>query len=151
MKAISLWQPWASLIAAGGKQIETRSWAPPKAFIGQPLAICSTKYTLKEVLADAWRTPEIREFMRSNGMIMDRLPKGAVVAVCVLGGSVKITEGLAASLSPLERAVGYYAPGRFAWILENVIALREPVPVIGRQGFFDVDIDPDLYETLDHI
>ncbi len=27
MKAISIWQPWASLIAIGAKQIETRSWA----------------------------------------------------------------------------------------------------------------------------
>ena len=30
MKAISLWQPWASLVAEGVKTIETRSWAPPK-------------------------------------------------------------------------------------------------------------------------
>lgn len=27
MKAISLWQPWASLVAVGAKKIETRSWA----------------------------------------------------------------------------------------------------------------------------
>ena len=26
MKAISLWQPWASAIALGAKRIETRSW-----------------------------------------------------------------------------------------------------------------------------
>ena len=30
MKAISLWQPYASLIAAGVKTIETRGWAPPR-------------------------------------------------------------------------------------------------------------------------
>ena len=29
MKALSLWQPWASLIAYGVKDIETRSWAAP--------------------------------------------------------------------------------------------------------------------------
>jgi hypothetical protein len=28
MPAISLWQPWASLIAVGIKPFETRSWAP---------------------------------------------------------------------------------------------------------------------------
>lgn len=27
MKAITIWQPWASLLAYGGKQFETRSWA----------------------------------------------------------------------------------------------------------------------------
>lgn len=26
MKAISLWQPWASLMAVGAKRYETRSW-----------------------------------------------------------------------------------------------------------------------------
>ncbi len=29
MKALTLWQPWASLIAIGAKSIETRSWATP--------------------------------------------------------------------------------------------------------------------------
>lgn len=43
MKAISLWQPYASLIAAGIKQFETRSWAPPKAMIGQTIAIHAAK------------------------------------------------------------------------------------------------------------
>ncbi len=27
MKAITIWQPWASLLACGAKQYETRSWA----------------------------------------------------------------------------------------------------------------------------
>jgi hypothetical protein len=39
MKAISLWQPWASLIACGAKPYETRSFAPPALLIGQSIAI----------------------------------------------------------------------------------------------------------------
>ena len=39
MKTISLWQPYASLIAAGVKTIETRGWAPPKGLMGQRIAI----------------------------------------------------------------------------------------------------------------
>ena len=27
MKAISLWQPWASAVALGSKRVETRSWS----------------------------------------------------------------------------------------------------------------------------
>jgi hypothetical protein len=27
IKCISLWQPWASLVAVGAKRIETRGWA----------------------------------------------------------------------------------------------------------------------------
>ncbi len=43
MKAISLWQPWASLVACGAKPYETRHWAPPRALIGQPIAIHAAK------------------------------------------------------------------------------------------------------------
>jgi ribosomal protein S27E len=43
MKAISLWQPWASLIACGAKPFETRSWAPPRGLIGQTIAIHAAK------------------------------------------------------------------------------------------------------------
>ena len=39
MKAITLHQPFASLIADGTKTIETRSWKPPKAIIGERIAI----------------------------------------------------------------------------------------------------------------
>lgn len=43
MKAISLWQPWASLIACGAKPFETRSFAPPASLIGQTIAIHAAK------------------------------------------------------------------------------------------------------------
>lgn len=43
MKAISLWQPWASLIAAGAKPFETRHWAPPRELIGTTIAIHAAK------------------------------------------------------------------------------------------------------------
>jgi hypothetical protein len=48
MKAISLWQPWASLIACGAKPYETRSWAPPRELIGQTIAIHAAKRIDKE-------------------------------------------------------------------------------------------------------
>jgi hypothetical protein len=43
MKAISLWQPYASLIACGAKPFETRDWAPPRELIGQTIAIHAAK------------------------------------------------------------------------------------------------------------
>lgn len=43
MHCISLWQPWASLIACGAKPYETRSWPPPHALIGQTIAIHAAK------------------------------------------------------------------------------------------------------------
>ena len=39
MKAITLHEPWATLIACGAKKIETRDWAPPRSLIGERIAI----------------------------------------------------------------------------------------------------------------
>lgn len=49
MKALTLHQPWASLIALGVKTIETRSWRAPQALIGQRIAIHAGK-TAKSLL-----------------------------------------------------------------------------------------------------
>jgi hypothetical protein len=40
MKALSLWPHWAYLVAAGGKLIETRSWATKHR---GPLAVCASQ------------------------------------------------------------------------------------------------------------
>ena len=53
MKAISLWQPWASLIACGAKPFETRHWAPPRDLIGQTIAIHAAKKVDKDAAAMA--------------------------------------------------------------------------------------------------
>lgn len=39
MKALTLWQPWASLVVAGAKPYEFRSWRPPASIVGQRIVI----------------------------------------------------------------------------------------------------------------
>jgi len=39
MKALTVWQPWATLIANSAKPYEFRGWCPPRALIGQRIAI----------------------------------------------------------------------------------------------------------------
>lgn len=39
MKALTLWQPWASLITAGAKPYEFRGWRPPRSIVGQRIVI----------------------------------------------------------------------------------------------------------------
>src|SRR3546814_14671667 len=71
LKAISLWQPWASAIALGHKSIETRHW--PTKYRGE-LAIHAAKRF----------GPDEREFAsieRALGRMPARLPLGALVSV----------------------------------------------------------------------
>lgn len=39
MKALTIWQPWASLIVAGAKPFEFRGWRAPRSLIGQRIVI----------------------------------------------------------------------------------------------------------------
>ena len=47
MKALTLHQPWASLIAEGPKTVETRSWSAPAWVIGQRIAIHAGKRQIR--------------------------------------------------------------------------------------------------------
>lgn len=131
MKAISLWQPWASAIALGHKRVETRHW--------------STRYRGEIAIHAARRFErEEREFAaveRALGRMPDRIPLGAFVAVATLV-DVKTTEELdAMRLCAIERLYGNYGPGRFGWLLGNIRPLREPVGATGRQSLWSIDDD----------
>ena len=60
MKAISIKQPWASLIVHGIKDVENRTWKCPQKYIGQRVLIhayvlyLNQKTYQKERLLGAW-------------------------------------------------------------------------------------------------
>ena len=56
MKALTLYQPWASLIAIGAKQFETRSWPAPRTAIGDVVAIHAGR---KEDRSFRWEDDEV--------------------------------------------------------------------------------------------
>lgn len=133
MLGLSVWQPWASLIAAGAKRYETRSWQPPASLIGQRLAICSSqteKGLLMSARDQAFRGLCLRRLGRQP------LPMGTVVAVVTVAGSIGTTSPTARRISSQERLVGDWSPDRYAWQLDDVRPLAAPVPVSGSQRFF---------------
>ena len=141
MKAITLWQPYASLVAIGAKQNETRSWATK--YRG-PLAIHAAMNMpkwVKKLLPGFARLIGIKEY---NGSWLYYLehgsgPFGKVVAIGNLVDCVPITPEFVANLSEQEKAFGDYTPGRFAWILEDVRRFEKPVPAKGMQGLWNWD------------
>ena len=130
MKALSLWQPWASAMALGLKSIETRGWS--SAYRG-PLAIHAAKRWTRE-------EREFLEDMRDLGRFPQdehHLPFGAIVAVGMLR-DIRRTEQVASQLTDLEESWGNYGPHRYGWIFQELRPLPEPIPFRGAQGFFDV-------------
>ncbi|WP_447978113.1 ASCH domain-containing protein [Candidatus Nitrospira bockiana] len=141
MKAVTLHQPWASLIAWGEKQYETRSWGTR--YRG-PLAIhASRRWPLKE-RSMCWRLDFVRVLIRHGIEHPSDLPLGVIL--CVVEVQDVVRTELLCGLSDQERAFGNYAPGRFAWQLGHVARLMRPLPCRGRQGLWDVP--PEIEHAL---
>lgn len=132
MRAISLWQPWASLMAFGEKRFETRGY--PTAAKGQ-LAIHAAKKQDRDCLALCLEEPFTSALILGGIETISDLPFGAVVAIGKLVGCHKV-EDVRDSLSAKERAFGDYRDGRFAWEFELTERLEIPVPALGKQGFW---------------
>ena len=141
MPALTLWQPWATLIAIGVKPFETRSWAtryrgPIAIHAGadrRGLAWCRGEPEIEQALADAGYLLTATERDRAAGW--SAVPLGAIVAVAELVECWPTDTIVAAGLAD---SFGDYSAGRFGWHLDRVRALAEPIPCAGRQGLWEL-------------
>jgi len=134
MKALTVYQPWASLECLGLKGCETRGWSTR--YRG-PLAIHAGKHW-DDFLAERQR--ELHAYLVHRGSIglPGVLPRGVILATCRLADCLKVTEGNAGMFGEFERLSGDLSIGRFVWVLEDVRPLIEPIACRGGQGLWDV-------------
>ncbi len=157
MKALSLTQPWATLVALGEKRIETRSWSTK--YRG-PLAIHAAK-SFPEDCRDLCDSPPFRDVLRRYGLGASDLPRGCVIATVQLVGCIdardawlgmldcdgqfdgKLTANLGqgyrvvGTIGKYERDFGNYAPSRFAWLLQDVVCSPVPLAARGAQRLWE--------------
>ncbi len=142
IKAISLHQPWASLIAMGLKNFETRSWGTKYRGL---LVICAALKNTKQ------QQSNYEDLASSFGLDLtvhpwSSFPLGMAIAVCDLVDCIEMTEDFINEQSETERCCGHWEPGRYAWKLENVQPFPQPMPIKGKQGLWN--IPPDEFEQL---
>lgn len=136
MKAVSLIQPYATLIMLGYKQYETRSWQT--AHRGT-LAIHASAGKPKWAREVAENDPYIKRALEKHGLTFDALPRGVVLGTAWVDGMKHIDKPLIGTLSPLEFACGDYSmPGRYAWGLSEPLTLAEPVSCPGSLSIWQV-------------
>lgn len=144
--AISLWQPWASLIFASSAQgllhrvkvHETRHWVPSTPGVikrGQRLVIHAAQTTrghrdIAVGLHDLCIATLGPDYQRA-------LPRGAALGEVTLADWYPADPARAASADDL--AAGGWGEGRFAWRLDDAELYPAPVPMKGRQGFWRVE------------
>ena len=133
LKAISLRQPWASLIPLGLKHYETRSW---KTNYRGKLLICSTLNNPKHY----------REYLKIKDELQlptwdeTNFPHGQAHALCELVDCIEMTPEFIAQQSQTEILCGDWQVGRYAWKLENIQPITEPFAVKGKQGLFNIPL-----------
>ncbi len=139
MKAISLWEPWASLIRTGAKKWETRHWRT--SYRGK-LLICAAKRKhigeLLHLLADQrfqrGLAPLVKEFWAGVGICDLNFGKAVVIVDLT---DCRPTYDMTPEEIGTDVPFGDFSTGRYGWKLENLRVI-EPFPVKGSQGFFNV-------------
>jgi hypothetical protein len=140
IKAISLWEIWASAMNRGLKKNETRSW--PTSHRGL-LAI----HAAKKPFHGRDYKPDFVDRVRRDGLLDRKLAYGFVLCIVELADCVR-TELVRDSLSETELFYGDYSDKRFAWITQNRVSLPFPIPAVGRQGFFDWAVPREIAKTM---
>lgn len=155
IKAISLWQPWATAWVLGLKRGETRHWAPmlKRAIYRGPLAVHAALAERDPVTRESirdWfdrRMEDCRQsreaFARAGIKEWSDLPRGAMLGLCTLD-DVRPSI-LCGPHNSLEASWGDYSRGRFIWLPANMTALKTPIPCKGRQGLFNWEVPAELF------
>lgn len=154
IRALSLWQPWASLMAIGAKQLETRSWPAARAGLrpGELVAIHAAKRPMPYELRWEMHAP-----CKDVGLDLDHVPYGSVVSIhrfeeclptTVYRDGVPWCAEWLDTLSEQELDFGDYGQDRYAWRMPLVYRLPQAPPVRGAQGAWWWDVPPDLAAEL---
>lgn len=129
MKAITILEPWASLIACGAKRIETRSWSTK--YRG-PIAI----HTGKDRDKKGDRIRHVIFKAEQFGIKVPELQFGSVIAIAELVDCIYMSPEWIDTVSDQEKYFGWLEEGRYAWILTNVHPI-DPVPARGKQRIWE--------------
>lgn len=143
MKAISLWQPWASALFTDLKPDETRHWPIPLKLIGEPIAIHASLTDTRETrlaVMDLIFDPVVIKAFRALGIeAYEDFPRGKVIGWVVFKAPLHTShmDQWGVGRTPLQYRFGNYNPNRFAWPKQQAELFDKPYPCTGRQGFFD--------------
>ena len=130
MKAISIKQPWASLIAHGIKDIENRTWSCPKKYLGQRVLI----HVSSSKRIRTWTFAQ-DDVLRKNPSIhydcvYGGFPKGAIIGSVVIADCVQNHPSVWAE------------KGVWNWVLKDAVLFDKPIrDVKGKLSFWEYNIE----------
>ncbi len=153
MKALTIWQPWASLIITGAKPYEFRGWRAPRAVIGQTIVIhaAARKLDVDETLCMLRVLRAREQYPTDAGELCLIAEKAIPVLEAALRGQLPMSAGLGtATLGEprlgTEIAEEFGVPrandsdrdehANWGWPMLDVVAFDQPFPMRGAQGLW---------------
>lgn len=145
LSAITLCQPWASLVLVGAKKYEFRTWPPPRELQGRRIAIHAgaripAKRDIVRLLAllrsDRWcEAGLVRDaaiaFLEGVLPKMGELPRTAVLCTAILGTPIRNAE-LAEQLDWPDLGAGEWGTSsNWGWPLTDI----QPMPISHVRGY----------------
>lgn len=133
MRALSIKQPWASLIVRAGKDIENRDWRTN--FRGIVAVHASAKLEHSEMQDACGLMRQFIPGFSAERFELDVFPLGSII------GAVQIVDCVERSDSP-------WFLGVHGFVLAGAVAFERPLPCRGALGFWDVPghMLPDMRE-----
>lgn len=149
MKALTVRQPSASLLALGIKTTETRSWAPPTHMHGQRMAIhaARSKVARKDLRL-------LSKFKHRDMPRVFQVPYGAVVATARLVTAFRVgthtPDGMFALCDSSHTdycpgnwhvididSLGDFSLGKWVWVFDRIERLDPPMEANGHQNLWE--------------
>ncbi len=143
MKVISLTEPFATLILNGKKLVETRSW---KTSYRGELYIHASMTKISKHDEDDYELMSLIEDRKLN--------YGYIVCKCNLVDCVYMTKEYVEKMKKnnyQEYICGEYEEGRYAWILEDVIPLKNPIKAKGQLSIWNYYNELEIMELMKNI
>ena len=138
VKVLSVRQPWASLIAAGIKDVENRTWSTPYRgilYIHASQRFDRDGYDFQAESSEVIFGCPPDDILRSPGEFI----RGALIARVVVRDVIMYDESIEDQLSP------WHDEDAYGWYLVDPEQV-EPIELKGRLGLFSVDLDPNQVE-----
>lgn len=153
LPTLTLHQPYASLVMAGTKTIETRSWAAPKGLIGRRIGIHAGKSVAYGRVGGTLTYDGTAPKLRAGGEL-HCLPRGVLLGTAVLTDCVPMVrlhspdpggaclgisdadgslwlldaDGESGSTVNDQAPLGRFKPGHYAWLLADPKPITEECP-----------------------
>ena len=137
MKALTIWQPWATLIIEGFKPREFRPWAAPPSIVGHRIVLHAAVRPIKATELQA-----IIEYVCSAAGVADGIDPRAMDLLeraWMRTLDLPLAAGLGTAQLGTPRIVGTSDGGKstWAWPMIDVEKWPTPVPAKGAQGFWE--------------